>query len=117
LIAVFRLFSPGRDPHDATGAFLRGGRWNNPGTAVLYAASSLSLACLEILVHVRNPNNFPVYSYSQLAIPDDRIEAWESPDPARSPLRRKAIFDSEVLSREEGVIDHLKSSISELSPV
>ncbi|WP_300154168.1 RES family NAD+ phosphorylase [Solidesulfovibrio sp.] len=29
-----------------------GGRWNDKGIAVVYAASSLSLAALEILVHV-----------------------------------------------------------------
>ena len=104
MITVFRLFSPWHDPWDATGAFIRGGRWNSPGTAILYAASSLSLACLEILVHIRNPNNFPVYAYSQMTIPADQIEEWESADPIRSPERRKAIFKSEVLSREEGDI-------------
>ena len=104
MITVFRLFSPWHHPWDATGAFRRGGRWNSPGTAVLYTASSLSLACLEILVHIRNPNNFPAYSYSELAIPERQIEAWESTDPIRSPERRKAILESEVLSREEGDI-------------
>jgi RES domain-containing protein len=29
-----------------------GGRWNNPGTAVVYAAQSQSLAALEMLVHL-----------------------------------------------------------------
>ncbi len=32
------------------GARLYGGRWNSPGRAVVYAASSLSLAALEMLV-------------------------------------------------------------------
>jgi RES domain-containing protein len=31
---------------------LYGGRWNSPGHAIVYAASSLSLAALEYLVHV-----------------------------------------------------------------
>ncbi|EHJ47939.1 RES domain protein [Solidesulfovibrio carbinoliphilus subsp. oakridgensis] len=34
------------------GARLYGGRWNDKGTSTVYAASSLSFACLEILVHV-----------------------------------------------------------------
>lgn len=102
MITAFRLFSPQHDPWDATGAFRRGGRWNSPGPAVLYAASSLSLACLEILVHIRNPNNFPIRAYSKVGIPEDQIERWESTDPIRSPERREAIFESEVLSREEG---------------
>lgn len=104
MITVFRLFSPWRNPWDAAGAFAHGGRWNSPGSAVLYSASSLSLACLEILVHIRNPSNFPVYSYAQLAIPEGQIELWESGDPIRSPERRQAILESEVLSREEGDI-------------
>ncbi len=38
---------------DRTGAGARqyGGRWNYPGTAVIYAASSVSLAALEKFVH------------------------------------------------------------------
>ena len=34
------------------GARLFGGRWNSPGTPVVYTASSLSLAQLELLVHL-----------------------------------------------------------------
>lgn len=33
------------------GARLWGGRWNPPGLAVVYCSESLSLACLEMLVH------------------------------------------------------------------
>jgi RES domain-containing protein len=34
------------------GAKRFGGRWNSPGTPLIYAASSRSLAMLEILVHI-----------------------------------------------------------------
>ncbi|AUB81712.1 RES family NAD+ phosphorylase [Candidatus Thiodictyon syntrophicum] len=34
------------------GARLYGGRWNTPGVAVIYTAQSLSLAQLELLVHL-----------------------------------------------------------------
>lgn len=34
------------------GARMRGGRWNNPGTAMVYTSSSVSLAMLETLVHL-----------------------------------------------------------------
>lgn len=37
---------------DGESARNAGGRWNSPGSAVVYAASSLPLAALEILVHL-----------------------------------------------------------------
>ena len=37
---------------DGEGARINGGRWNSAGTRVVYVASSLSLATLELLVHL-----------------------------------------------------------------
>lgn len=37
---------------DGEGARLFGGRWNSPGVAVVYVASSRSLAALEMAVHL-----------------------------------------------------------------
>ncbi len=39
---------------DGEGARLNGGRWNSMGTSMVYASSSLSLATLEMLVHVED---------------------------------------------------------------
>jgi RES domain-containing protein len=41
-----------RRAFDGEGARLHGGRWNHPGTPVIYTAASLSLCALEYLVHV-----------------------------------------------------------------
>ena len=45
------------------GAEIFGGRWNYPGTPVIYTASSRSLAILEVMVHMS----------WQEHLPDDRI--------------------------------------------
>lgn len=37
---------------DGEGARLFGGRWNEPGTPMIYTSESLSLAALELLVHL-----------------------------------------------------------------
>lgn len=39
------------DGLSGTGACVRGGRWNPKGTAVVYAATNVSLACLESATH------------------------------------------------------------------
>ena len=53
-VVAWRIFKP---KHEATaftgeGARLYGGRWNSKGTSMVYAASSQSLAALELLVHL-----------------------------------------------------------------
>jgi RES domain-containing protein len=94
---VYRLFGSNRSPSDPTGARKRGGRWNSPGTSILYAASSLSLACLEILVHIRDPRNLPELSWASLEISPDDILPWQA-----SESRTEAVLNSLVLSREQG---------------
>lgn len=44
------------------GARLYGGRWNSQGISVVYAAENRSLAMLEILVHMRKPKGYELYS-------------------------------------------------------
>lgn len=65
---IFRLHRAQRAAADYGGSLLYPGRWNPAGTPMLYAASTLSLACLELLVHLP-PNQIPmdlVYSWAEL---------------------------------------------------
>jgi RES domain-containing protein len=64
---------------------------------MLYAASSLSLACLETLVHIRDTGNLPDLIYSEITIPDDPVREWRE-----LPERTEALLQSAVLSRELG---------------
>jgi len=41
---------------DGESAYLYGGRWNNPGRRLIYAAGSLALAALELLVNGVQPH-------------------------------------------------------------
>lgn len=49
---------------DGQGAFRFGGRWNSRGTRILYTAGSLSLAALEMLVHLNNEEILLSYSFA-----------------------------------------------------
>lgn len=53
-MTVYRITSTQySDDISGAGSKLAGGRWNSPGIAVLYAAQHISLAVLEMLVHVQ----------------------------------------------------------------
>ncbi len=52
----WRVLKSKYDAHafDGEGSRLYGGRWNSPGRRVVYAAQSIALAALELLVHLGN---------------------------------------------------------------
>lgn len=62
---------------DGEGAFRYGGRWNSPGTRLLYTAGSLSLAVLEMLVHLNDEEILLSYSYAEAKFDDKYIIAVE----------------------------------------
>ncbi|MEP2775568.1 MAG: RES domain-containing protein [Luteolibacter sp.] len=64
-------------------AKMAGGRWNSPGLLMVYCSSSLSLATLEILVHLEEPEILARhFSYFEIAIPKAMIQPL---DPAKIP--------------------------------
>ena len=58
---------------DGSGARAYGGRWNSPGTAMLYASQSIALAALELLVHLRRDQILASYRLFTLEIPDASV--------------------------------------------
>lgn len=58
------------------GARLVGGRWNLPGTPLVYCSESLSLAALETFVHLQPVDQRVRYSWFRVTIPANvRIDA------------------------------------------
>ena len=55
------------------GAKIAGGRWNNPGTLMVYTAGSHSLAILEILVHLQSQNLLQRYALFELTFSADLV--------------------------------------------
>ena len=49
---VWRICLPRYEIFNGEGARRYGGRWNQPGTSLVYTSGSLSLAALELFVHV-----------------------------------------------------------------
>jgi RES domain-containing protein len=55
------------------GARLYGGRWNSPGTAMIYASQSQSLAVLELLVHLESPELLHSYLLIEVWLPNSYV--------------------------------------------
>jgi RES domain-containing protein len=55
-LAVWRIVKSkhAKSAFNGEGARLHGGRWNRPGTPMIYTAESQSLALLELLVHLES---------------------------------------------------------------
>lgn len=74
---------------DGEGAARAGGRWNSPGRRLIYTSATLSLALLEILVHMDPDFLEDTYAAVKVEIPDDAVAfvedifpGWESAEAA-----------------------------------
>jgi RES domain-containing protein len=73
---AFRLVKQKHTAHgfDGEGARLFGGRWNRPGVAVVYASENLSLAALELLVHLEWAALLGHYIVYRVEFPESAVE-------------------------------------------
>ena len=62
---------------DGEGARLYGGRWNSPGTRMVYIAGSVSLAVLEVLVHVGDAGVLSSYSLCVVEFDDGLVRSLD----------------------------------------
>ena len=58
---------------DGSGAKAHGGRWNSKGVAMVYASDSVSLAALELLVHLHRSAVLNHYILFGLNVPDEGV--------------------------------------------
>jgi RES domain-containing protein len=92
------------------GARLYGGRWNSPGTAMIYTAQSQALAVLEVLVHLDSPELLRRYSLFEIAIDPSCVEELDLSNLPRNwkanpvPARVRAIGDDWVAARRSAVL-------------
>jgi RES domain-containing protein len=102
---------------DGEGAFRFGGRWNSLGTRILYTAGSLSLAALEMLVHLNDEEILLSYSFAaaefdeSLILPVEEFRAlpenWSASPP---PLEIQRIGD-EWARTEASVVLKVPTSV------
>lgn len=77
---VKRRFAP--EAFTGEGSRLNGSRWTSPGGRVVHAAESLSLATLEILVHLQSSAPLAAYVVFDVELPDRCVQDL---DPASLP--------------------------------
>ena len=106
------------DAFSREGARLYGGRWNSPGIAIVYTAGSVSLATLELLVHLDNTSVLPSFSICPVDFDDSLVELldlatlprdWHQSPP---PTSLRTIGD-DWISRGSSVVLRVPSAVIE----
>lgn len=96
---------------DGEGARVNGGRWNSPGTSIVYTASSAALAALEMLVHLGKATILPSYVLASCSFDErlvSRVDRSKLPVNWRSypaPSELQLVGDGWVKRRESAVLE------------
>jgi RES domain-containing protein len=100
----------------AEGARLKGGRWNQPGTPAIYAATSFASCALEALVH-SNVGRLPRNArYVTIDIPDDapvgRLNAEEVAGWNEIPARASRVAGDPWIRARSGLVLLVPSAVT-----
>ena len=82
MITAWRLYKP---RHAATaftgeGARLYGGRMNSKGVSIVYASATVSLAAMELLVHLQSADVMSSYVMRDITFDDDMVTVLHEAD-------------------------------------
>jgi len=85
-VRVVRVHRRARAANNYEGSLLYANRWNPEGTPMLYASTTLSLCCLETLVHTVDATIMPIIpiEYNVLLNPTHQQYkeiGWSDPQP------------------------------------
>ena len=72
-IAAAQFARSRKEAFSGQGGLQASARWHTAGQAVVYAAQSLSLAALEILVHLKQTTDLQPFRFFVVEIPDEFI--------------------------------------------
>ncbi|HKG96416.1 MAG TPA: RES family NAD+ phosphorylase [Pyrinomonadaceae bacterium] len=106
------------DAFSGEGARVYGGRWNSSGVAMVYTAGSISLATLELLVHLDTTLVIPSYSMCPVDFDDSLLEVldpaalpsdWRQSPPPRS----LQLIGDDWISRASSVVLRVPSAVVE----
>jgi RES domain-containing protein len=106
------------DAFDGEGARLYGGRWNSTGVKMVYTAGSVSLATLELIVHLETAAVLPSYSICSVDFANSLVEVLNRADLPRdwqhSPAPRQVqVLGDEWISRGSSVVLRVPSAVVE----
>lgn len=111
MIEAWRIVKPeyASDAFSGEGAALYAGRWHSEGTRIVYTSESVSLATLEILVHMRRPNVpsltlIPCYFHEALVEALDIAGLPEDWSAVIAPVELRRFGDAWARDRESAVL-------------
>jgi RES domain-containing protein len=120
IVRSFRITQTKHAPMAFTGEGAKrfGGRWNSVGTRMVYTASSLSLATLEMLVHLEEISTIVDYytvipltfdrSLLQIIDPASLPKGWDRPEP----IPATQILGDKWIAEASGVALQVPSAVT-----
>jgi RES domain-containing protein len=93
---------------DGKGSELKGGRWNSPGRPVVYTSNHLSLAILEVLVHLEvDLDELPDdYVSVEIEVPDNlKVELVDANIDIHNLIETRIQGDRWLMTAQTAVLD------------